>query len=61
MIKHEEFKISNNIGITISARCSVKIHNELFSGSAFVHYDELPQLIQALQQVQNMKESENEL
>ena len=57
MIKHEEFKISNNMGITIGTRCSVKIHNELFSESVFVHYDELPQLIQALQQVQKMKES----
>ena len=57
MVKHEEFKISNNISITISARCSVNISNELYSGSVFVHYDELHSLIQALQQVQKMKES----
>ena len=57
MVNSENVQVSNYIYLKVFELGSVKIINELLGSEVFISSYEIAELIQALQQVQKMKES----
>ena len=57
MINGRNVRVSNYICLKVFEMGSVKIINELLDSQVFISSYEIQELIQALQQVQKMKES----